>query len=300
MFVVADKIYKFAMLNAFYIKIMKNIYKIVACVAVLFLFSCTAQRNVPYMVEAETIPAEVLAQMPSVAEPIVMPGDLLNIEVSATNMSAVAPFNKGRYVDMNGEVKGYSQTNMTGKISAEASTQFYLVSKDGCIDFPILGKLHVGGMNKAAIETLIQDELCPKYLKETPSVDIRFMNFRVTVFGAVKMPGTVIAENERMNIFEALARSGDLDIKGRRDNVKLIRTNADGSRQVVVLNLNSKDILMSPYYNLQQNDMIYVEPNKSMAQNAWQINPAVGAAITIIGGLSSIASLIIGIVSLSR
>ena len=279
---------------------MNNIFKTVACAATLFFISCTAQKNDPYMVEAETIPTEVLAQIPAVAEPIVMPGDLLNIEVSATNMKAVAPFNKGRYVDMNGEVKEYNQNNQTGKVSPESSTQYYLVSKDGDIDFPILGKLHVAGMNKAAIETLIQSELCPKYLKETPSVDIRFMNFRVTVFGAVKTPGTVIAENERMNIFEALARSGDLDIKGRRDKVKLIRTNADGSRQIAVLNLNDKNILLSPYYNLQQNDMIYVEPNKSMAQNAWQINPAVGAAITIIGGLSSIASLIIGIVSLSR
>lgn len=279
---------------------MNNIIKLIGSISILVLVGCSASKNVPYMADAESIPAEVLAQVAPPSEPIVMPGDLLNIEVSATNMSAVIPFNKGKYVDINGEIKEQSYNTSIGNISAEASTRYYLVNKNGEIDFPIIGKLQVGGMNKVGIETLIQGELYPKYLKEVPAVDIRFMNFKVTVLGAVKTPGVVEANNERLNIFEALAKAGDLDIKGRRDNVKLIRTKADGTREVAILDLNDKDILLSPYFNLQQNDMIYVEPNKSMAQSAWQINPAVGATITILGGLSSIASLIIGIISLSR
>lgn len=279
---------------------MNNIIKTLSCAVIIALTSCSASKKVPYMVGAEDIPTEILAQAKSMAEPVAMPGDLLNIEVSGSNMSAVVPFNKGRYLDIDGTVKEQNLGTTQGNVSAEASTRFYLVSKTGEIDFPILGKLQVGGMNKAAIETLIQGELCPKYLKDVPAVDIRFMNFKVTVLGAVKTPGVVEANNERLNIFEALAKAGDLDIKGRRDNVKLIRTKADGSHEIVVLDLNDKNILLSPYFNLQQNDMIYVEPNKSMAQNAWQINPAVGATITIVGGLSSIASLIIGIISLSR
>lgn len=273
-------------------------HKIKISVAALAIMasSCSAPKDVPYMVDAETIPTEVLAQVP-VSDPIVMPGDLLNIEVAASNMSAVAPFNKGKYVNMEGEV---IESRSSGIATDESSTQYYLVDKNGYIEFPTIGQLRIGGMNKAAIVSLIKSELYPKYLKEIPSVDIRFMNFKVTVFGAVKSPGVVEATNERLNIFEALAQAGDLDIKGRRDNVKLIRTKADGTREIAVLNLNSKDILLSPYFNLQQNDMIYVEPNKSMAQNAWQINPAVGATITIVGGLSSVASLVIGIVNLSK
>ncbi len=279
---------------------MNNVIKALGCASIILIASCSAHKDVPYMVDAETIPSEVLAQAAPASDPVVMPGDLLNIEVTATNMSAVVPFNKGRYVDINGEVKEQSNVNMTGGVNAESSTRYYLVGKNGDIDFPILGKLHVGGMNKAGIETLIQGELYPKYLKEIPAVDIRFMNFKVTVFGAVKMPGVVEANNERLNIFEALAKAGDLDIKGRRDNVKLIRTKADGTREIAILDLNDKNILLSPYFNLQQNDMIYVEPNKSMAQNAWQINPAVGATITIVGGLSSVASLVIGIINLNK
>lgn len=274
---------------------MKHVVDISIIVVALIMVSCSAHKNVPYMVGAETIPAEVLSHV-SVNEPVVMPGDLLNIDVSATNMSTVAPFNKGKYVDIEGDVVENHRTTS----NPESSIEYYLVNKNGDIDFPIVGRLHVGGMNKAAIETLIQGELYPKYLKEVPTVDIRFMNFKVTVFGAVKTPGIYEASNDRLNLFEALALAGDLDIKGRRDNVKLIRTKSDGTHEIAVLNLNDKSILLSPYFNLQQNDMIYVEPNKSMAQNAWQINPAVGATITVVGGLSSIASLVIGIINLNK
>ena len=269
----------------------------IIAVAILFA-SCSSPKKVPYMVEAETIPTEILAQANIVSEPIAMPGDLLNIEVSSTNMTAVAPFNKGRYVDVDGQIIDNKRSTTTQRL--EASTDYYLVSKNGDIDFPIIGKLHVGGMNKAAIETLIQGELCPKYLKDVPTVDIRFMNFRVTVLGAVRAPGVVESTNERLNLLEALAKAGDLDIKGRRDNIMLIRTNADGVKEIVRLDINDKNILLSPYYNLQQNDIIYVTPNKSMAQNSWQMNPGISATFAIIGGLSGIIGLVFSILNYTK
>lgn len=278
---------------------MKHIINSSIIIVAILLSNCSSPKKVPYMVEAETIPTEILAQANTVAEPIVMPGDLLNIEVSSTNMTAVAPFNKGRYVDVDGQIIDNKRSTTT-QSRLEASTDYYLVSKNGDIDFPIIGKLHVGGMNKAAIETLIQGELCPKYLKDVPTVDIRFMNFRVTVLGAVKSPGVVESTNERLNILEALAKAGDLDIKGRRDNIMLIRTNADGVKEITRLDINDKNILLSPYYNLQQNDIIYVTPNKSMAQNAWQMNPGVTATFAVIGGLSGIASLIFSILNYNK
>ena len=100
--------------------------------------------------------------------------------------------------------------------------------------------------------------------------------------------------------FEAIAEAGDLDIKGKRENIMLIRTNANGQREIHRLNLNDKEILLSPYFNLQQNDIIYVEPNKSAAYGAWQLSPAVGATITIVGGISAIASLIVGLANLLK
>ncbi len=271
----------------------------IVATTIIILASCSSPKKVPYMVNAETIPTEILAQANTITEPIVMPGDLLNIEVSSTNMTAVAPFNKGRYVDVDGQIVDNKRSNTT-QSKLEASTDYYLVNKNGDIDFPILGKLHVGGMNKAAIETLIQGELCPKYLKEVPAVDIRFMNFRVTVLGAVRSPGIVESTNERLNILEALAKAGDLDIKGCRDNIMLIRTNANGVKEIIRLDINDKNILLSPYYNLQQNDIIYVTPNKSMAQNAWQMNPGVTATFAIIGGLSGIAGLVFSILNYTK
>ena len=163
-----------------------------------------------------------------------------------------------------------------------------------------MGKLNVGGLKKSQIVEVVQSAIYPKYLKEIPSIDVRLMNFRVTVLGAVKSPGVIESKTERLNFLEAIAQAGDLDIKGMRENIMLIRTNANGQREIHKLNLNDKDILLSPYFNLQQNDIIYVQPNKSAAHGAWQLNPAVGATITIIGGISSLLALLVGIANLVK
>lgn len=215
-------------------------------------------------------------------------------------MTAALPFNKGVLVDSDGKVSSVSPNNQTTNEVTLSSTSAYLVNSDGNIDFPIIGPIHVGGLTKNEVVEKIQHEIWPTYMKEKPSIDVRVVNFRVTVFGEVKSPGIVRAPNERLNLFEALAMCGDLGIKGRRDNVLLIRTNYDGTREIVRLDLQDKNLLLSPYFQLQQNDQIYVEPNKSAANASWQISPGVQAALTYIGGLSSIASLVIGIVNLSK
>ena len=278
---------------------MKHVLPLVAALTMLIVVGCSAPKKVPYMVDAETIPTEVLAQVNPIAEPVAMPGDLLNIQVTATNMTAVLPFNKGMYINHEGEVV-QQKLSTTSTNNQKNSTEYYLVSSDGDIDFPVIGKLHVGGMTKVEIENLIKSSIYPKYIKESPAVDIRFMNFRVTMLGAVRSPGVIISDNERLNILEAIAKAGDLDIKGERDNIMLIRTYGDGRREIARLNLNDKNILLSPYYNLQQNDIIYVQPNKSAANNAWQLNPAVGTTLTVIGGLSSIVGLVLSIITLTR
>ncbi len=266
---------------------------------VIFLSSCSSPKKVPYLIDAETIPTEVLTQAPTMAEPVIMPGDLLNIRIGATNMASVAIFNKNTYIDVDGNVSRNAQNQISGG-SMEASTEYYLVDKFGDIEFPVVGKLHVGGLVKSSIEDLIQSELCPKYLKERPSVDIRLMNFRVTVLGAVRGPGIVESQNERLTVLEAIAAAGDLDLKGQRENIMLIRTNPDGKREIHRLNLNDKNLLVSPYFYLQQNDVLYVQPNRSMAQDAWKINSAFGVTTTVVGSISAVASLIIGILNLSK
>lgn len=279
---------------------MKYCIKFLPIVLVAILSSCsTAHLKVPYMVDAETIPADVLSQIQSVSNPIIGSNDLLNIEVTGRDMVAVSLFNKGKYITSEGTISQNTNNNLSGG-NLDKSTQYYLVDKDGNIDFPIIGKLNVVGKTKAQIAEIVQNAIYPKYVKEKPAVDVRLMNFRVTVIGAVRSPGVIESKTERLNFLEAIAEAGDLDIRGQRENIMLIRTNVDGQREIHRLNLNDKNILLSPYFNLQQNDIIYVQPNESAAQGAWQLNPAVGATITIVGGISSIASLIIGIANLAK
>lgn len=276
--------------------------KILFGIAVLLLAaSCSAPKKVPYFVDAETIGTETLSQLPVNSDPVISVGDLLNIEVTGTNLNALAPFNRGRYIDSDGKLNTYSrQQNLYNNTGLEVSTEYYLVNADGSIDFPIIGSIEVAGLTKKEVAEKIADVIYPKYVTEKPIVDIRLMNFRVTVAGAVKNPGVYQSKNERMTFLEAISMAGDLDIKGDRENILLYRINPDGKREVVKLDIHDKNFMMSPYFTLQQNDYIYVQPNSSMRASAWQMNPAVTATITVVGGMSSLASLVVGIINLSK
>lgn len=264
------------------------------------LSSCSAPKKVPYFSKAETIPENILSTPQPPAEPVFTVGDLLNIQVSGINMNAMAPFNKGQYVDAEGNITSMMNNNNVGGGGSESSTQYYLVNTDGCIDFPIVGKIKVAGLTKSQLAEEICNAIYPKYVTEKPTVDIRLMNFRVIVGGAVNSPGIYQSKNERMTFIEAITMAGDLNIKGERQNILLYRTNPDGTREVHRLDIHDKNFLLSPYYTLQQNDYIYVEPNSSMRSGSWQLNPAVGATLTIFGGITSVATFVISIVNLTK
>ena len=147
--------------------------------------------------------------------------------------------------------------------------QTYLVDNNGCIEFPVVGTLEVGGLTKSQCEKLIHDKI-QRYMnaEENPVVTVRMSNYKISVIGEVNRPGMFTVGNEKINIFEALAQAGDLTIYGMRERVKLIREDAKGHKDVFTLNLNDAEIINSPYYYLQQNDIVYVEPNKVKAQNS--------------------------------
>ena len=127
--------------------------------------------------------------------------------------------------------------------------------------------MHVGGLTKREVESIIKEKLTPNFAN-APIVNVRMVNYKISIIGEVVRPNTYTISNEKVNVFEALALAGDLTIYGRRDGVKLIRENADGTKQIVSLNLNDANLIYSPYYYLQQNDVLYVEPNKAKAQNS--------------------------------
>ena len=259
---------------------------ILFALAAIVFTACNTTKDIPYLIDANKLPADVLKASARSIDPTVMPGDMLYINVSGPDNDVVKPFNKSQYLS-----QGSGGGSSMG--SGENSMYYYLVDNNGFIEFPLLGKLRVGGMTKTATEEYIASQIYPRYLTVKPGVEVRFENFKVYTMGEVSNPGTVKASNGRLNILEAIAQSGDLTIKGRRDNIMIVRTNADGSRSVKTVNLNDRNLLVSPDFYLQQNDIIYVEPNASKARSSWIVTPALSLGMSSVGTLISIATFVI-------
>ena len=223
----------------------------------LLLSGCSSYKKVPYLQDSEIVNS--LQTTLPMYDAKIMPKDLLTINVNTSVPEAAAPFN----LTVQSSVNVARSTSLT----QQPTLQQYLVSNEGTIDFPVLGRLQVSGLTKSEAENLIREKL-GTYLNETPIVTVRMTNYKISVLGEVARPGMFTINNEKVNIFEALALAGDLTIWGMRDNVKLIREDAVGQREVIHLNLNKADIITSPYYHLQQNDIVYVTPNKTKAKNS--------------------------------
>ena len=214
----------------------------------------------------------------------IMPKDLLTITVNTSDPDAAIPFNLTVATPITANSKS---------LTSQPSLQQYLVDNNGNIDFPVLGTLHIGGLTKSQAENMIKEKL-KTYIKENPIVNVRMANYKISVMGEVAKPGTFTITNEKVNIMEALAMAGDMTVYGQRDKVKLIREDAQGNRQVIPLNLNDADIIVSPYYYLQQNDVVYVTPNKTKAKNA-SISNSTTIWFSVVGTLVALASLIVTI-----
>jgi polysaccharide export outer membrane protein len=212
-----------------------------------------------------------------------MPKDLLTITVNTSDPESAAPFN----LSVQSTVSIARSTSLT----QQPTLQQYLVSNEGTIDFPVLGRLQISGLTKGEAENLIREKL-GAYLKETPIVTVRMINYKISVLGEVTRPGMFTINNEKVNIFEALALAGDLTIYGKRDNVKLIREDVTGRREIINLNLNKADIITSPYYYLQQNDILYVTPNKAKAMNS-DVGQSTSLWLSATSIMVSIASIIV-------
>ena len=268
---------------------------LITSVLCFILVSCGSTKEIPYVIDADKLPENLLKETAKYSDPIVQPGDILQILVTSNNveaMEAVKPFNKATYWGGEGMSSIVGNTTQTAN-NNEGSIYYYLVDDAGNIEFPMLGKVHVDGLKTGEISDLIASKIYPKYVTAKPGVEVRFRNFKVYALGEFNKPGVISSANGKMNILEAVAQAGDLTIFGVRKNVMVIRTNADGSRKVFRLDLTDKNLLLSPGYNLQQNDVIYVQPNKAKARSAWTIAPGWTFAMSVIGTLVSISSLVI-------
>lgn len=264
---------------------MKNIKRL-TLILVLFagLAGCTSYKNVPYLQDIETV-NNYGKEIP-LYDAKIMPKDLLSITVNTTDPQAAAPFNLTVQTPINA-----AQTNVYA--TSTPTLQQYLVNNEGEIDFPVLGRLHVGGLTKNEAEKLIREKLQP-YLKETPIVTVRMANYKISVLGEVARPGSFTVSNEKVNVLEALAMAGDMTVYGVRTNVKLIREDAEGKREIIPLDLTKSDLVLSPYFYLRQNDILYVTPNETKAKSS-DIGTTTTTWISATSILISLASLIVNI-----
>ena len=261
---------------------MKSKLIAVLCVGLLMLTGCSSYKNVPYLQNPEVV--NNLKDSLPMYDAKIMPKDLLTITVNTTDPEAAAPFNL--------IVQSVLSQNRSS-LTQQPSLQQYLVNNKGEIDFPVLGRLNVGGLTKNEAEDMIREKL-KAYLREEPIVTVRMANYKISVMGEVARPGTFTVSNEKVNILEALAMAGDLTIWGMRDNVMLIREDAKGKRQIMTLNLNDANIVTSDHYYLQQNDILYVSPNKTKAKNS-DIGQSTSLWFSATSILVSIASLLVTI-----
>ncbi len=225
-------------------------------IVIIITGSCST-RNLVYMsdlpvagINTETIKNDT--------DPKIQPIDLLRITVSTLNPESNLLFNSGVLASL-GPSSGGVQT------SATQIDDGYRVDKNGNIHFPILGKIEVAGLTlEEATEKMVG--LLNKEAKN-PIVNIKLINFRITVIGEVNRPSTFPIATERITIIEAIGLAGDLTPFGKRENVLLLRE-VDGNRTTVRLNLNNQKLLDSPYFYLKQNDVVYVEPVRARAEQA--------------------------------
>ena len=249
--------------------------------ATLLLASCRSYKKVPYLQDLGT----VVATADSLYDARIQPKDLLTIVVSCPEAPELAePFN----LTVSNVI-----SNNNRNLTSQPVLQQYLVDNAGCVDFPVLGTIRLGGLTKSEAERLIRERLRPQF-HTPPIVNVRMVNYKISVLGEVARPGTFTVSNEKVNVFEALAMAGDMTVYGIRDNVRLIRESSTGQQQIITLNLNDRDIIHSPYYYLQQNDILYVTPNKTKARTS-AISSSTTIWFSVVSSIVSLATLIIAI-----
>ena len=236
-----------------------SIFNVVLLFGIVLLTSCASRKDVVYFQDTGNF--ETLVNNNDFVSKFKV-DDLVSIHVSSLNPEASSPFNLFR---------GASEGGM------RPEQVDYLVDQAGEIDFPVIGKLKIEGLSPDELRVLLRDNLSD-YLKD-PIINIRLRNFTVTILGAVNQPGTYPVSGEQITILEALGLAGDLRVQGVRENVLVIR-DFNGTKVYTRIDLTSKSMVKSPVFYLTQNDVLYVEPNKSAIKSS-TINTNTSVAISI-------------------
>ena len=230
---------------------MQRVSKIVLAIIIITLTSCVSKKKIVYFQNDEVDQSKTNTTYKTVFKS----DDLLQITISALDLEAVKPFN----------LPTVNYSAISDRAAGTPQQQSYLIDNKGFIDFPVLGKIKLAGLSRADAIDLLKNKLSPDYIKN-PTINIKITNFSITVLGDVKNPGRFTIPNERISVLEAIGLAGDLSISG----VRIIEIKREENNQIKTykLDLRSNKIFNSPAYYLQQNDVVYVEPNKASSQNA--------------------------------
>jgi len=224
------------------------------------LFSCRTYKNIPYFKDSPDSITSAAVNLPVFSEPTIQYDDILSVSINTLDLQSSTAMNMAPNIG-----SAASAIGSAAALTLPSNTS-YRVDKTGFIEIPLLGKFNVIGLTTQALKNNIQTKLAEYY--KMPSVDVKYLNFKVTVLGEVLKPGSYVIPNEKITILDALGLAGDLTIFGRRENVLLIRDNKNSeSKQLVRINLNSKNLFTSPFFYLKQNDVLYIEPMDAKIAN---------------------------------
>ena len=248
----------------------------------LLVSSCASTKDIAYFQNKMVNQPEKIDKHAGI---VIQPKDMLSIVVSSRNPELVAMFNL--------PVVSYQAG---GEVALNASQQRlmgYVVDEEGFIDFPVLGKLNIVGKTRWEVAELVKNKLIQEGYLSDAVVTVEFLNFKISVLGEVASPGTFSIDGDKVTVLQAISLARDLTIFGRRDNVSVIREQ-DGKRTIYEINLTDVDLFKSPAYYLQQNDIVYVQPNDIKARQSTTDDKTLRIASI---GLSS-GSLLISVVTL--
>ncbi len=249
----------------------KHIYSLL--VVLILSISCTSPKKIVYLNNSGSL------QSDTKFETTLQPDDQLLIIVSSENPEAASPYN----------LKTVSYQGTSENIIPQERNQAYIVDQQGNIEFPMLGTIKVGGLTRIETTNKIKDLLKNGHISD-PIVNVRLLNFKFSVLGEVAKPGVFPISSERVTLVEAIAMAGDLTIYGNRNNILLIREK-NGVKSYERIDITKTDFINSPNYYLSQNDVIYVEPNKTKVNSS-----AIGPNLTV--GISAL-SLVVTILALT-
>ena len=248
----------------------------------LLVSSCASTKDIAYFQNKMVNQPEKIDKHAGI---VIQPKDMLSIVVSSRNPELVAMFNL--------PVVSYQAGGEVSLNTAQQRLMGYVVDEEGFIDFPVLGKLNIVGKTRWEVAELVKNKLIQEGYLTDAVVTVEFLNFKISVLGEVASPGTFSIEGDKVTVLQAISLARDLTIFGRRDNVSVIREQ-DGKRTIYEINLTDVDLFKSPAYYLQQNDIVYVQPNDIKARQSTTDDKTLRIASI---GLSS-GSLLISVVTL--